>query len=1213
MAKRRDGELDSAEELLGVSVRVWWQGEALWFEGTIDKTDWRRNRHIHHLNYADGDQQWHDLGRETWERLGRAVKLNGSRTYPPPERAAVASEPPASAADVHGRTPAPKPEKQPTQSERRRTSARESRPVEFFEAKPARASESTGAVAAGLVKRRGGGTSASHDGSGGVEEEEDDDDDGGAQDEAAEETTAADEVEVEREQEGEGGEEETMVQEGEVGEEGAADDAGATGEAGADEDDAAQDHVLGAAEIAGAAEASVGAQTAAATFVAAANAADATVVSMPPRKERPKRDRSATTTSVELPRPGAQLQSSQPRLRAAEVGREREQDRVALAPRPDNSRERPTTTAGRAMPTGAGQRKRESHVLASMESMASQQRRPPVLESNGLQLHLSHTSHTGYKGVFAEGTKYAVRVGGVGKNVNSGPGGRPGRKSLYLGRFSSMIEAAECYARHQLSLERAKDHRQRGPPQGGRLERGDDDADEYADDADADADEAEDGAEPVVLMGQQVQFADRVAQAEEEGRNAAQDLEARGSIRSPWALPSLGIREGDELPSRTMSRLVTSANLASMALLTQRSHEEVQRLTEGRGGSSRDHDDDDQQSPSLHERDEQPATSQQPAPWATPSEVAMTPVAQQLHPNKRLKAMGAFEALCEIGRAELPTPPDMGADDRQQRQRVQSMLSHDHSHHEEEDEEEGEEEEEEEFLDEDTPDEDADEDTPGAEAEAGAALGEAGQEGASHRGGQRTPRAAASALRELEAQEEREELMRHPAAAVLAVAAREGAARGMNTGAGLESQILALQKRKEAVDSAAALCLQQEQQARKERKLQQKAEGQLPEDDGMAGSLHGAVLPQVTKLDTKLAAPRRTYTVQNSSLPPQHEYYAQQIAARQAKGEWPPRRDPQAHSSNAAIPNAIYAIGPSGEQVCYGAVPTGAQSVVMPQQNGQMMLQQPQQMMMVQQQTGQMMMVQQPQQMMMVQQQTSQMMMVQQPQQIFMSAQQPGGGGQPSQQQPQHPQHPQHPQQPHQYAASGAYTLGQAYVLSPVHVPQKCNAEAMWQQQQAAMTQNQKEAPSPGTPSLHQLQQGSPHQGSLQQLQQGSPQPLQQLQRQQLQQLQLQQLKQLQRSRTEDVAAAHFASDSPSNSPGQSGGATLPVSCGPASLMPFSDDVEDAQGTIDAARGVVAAAAQGAVLDEQDGDEEPSGQQPFMAIPGHASSSGSHHHDCGEA
>ena len=139
------------------------------------------------------------------------------------------------------------------------------------------------------------------------------------------------------------------------------------------------------------------------------------------------------------------------------------------------------------------------------------------------------------------------------------------------------------------------------------------------------------------------------------------------------------------------------------------------------------------------------------------------------------------------------------------------------------------------------------------------------------------------------------------------------------------------------------------------------------------------------------------------------------------------------------------------------------------------------------------------------------------------------------------------------------------------------------------MTQNQKEAP-PSTPSPQQLQQGSPHQGSLQQLQQGSPQQLQQLQRQQLQQLQLQQFEQLQRSRTEDVAAAHFASDSPSNSPGQSGGATLPVSCGPASLMPFSDDVEDAQGGIDAARGAVAAAAQGAVLDEQDGDEEPSGQ-----------------------
>ena len=51
--------------------------------------------------------------------------------------------------------------KQPTQSERR-TSARESRPVEFFEAKPARASESTGTVAAELAKRRAATASATH-------------------------------------------------------------------------------------------------------------------------------------------------------------------------------------------------------------------------------------------------------------------------------------------------------------------------------------------------------------------------------------------------------------------------------------------------------------------------------------------------------------------------------------------------------------------------------------------------------------------------------------------------------------------------------------------------------------------------------------------------------------------------------------------------------------------------------------------------------------------------------------------------------------------------------------------------------------------------------------------------------------------------------------------------------------------------------------------
>ena len=100
--------------------------------------------------------------------------------------------------------------------------------------------------------------------------------------------------------------------------------------------------------------------------------------------------------------------------------------------------------------------------------------------------------------------------------------------------------------------------------------------------------------------------------------------------------------------------------------------------------------------------------------------------------------------------------------------------------------------------------------------------------------------------------------------------------------------------------------------------------------------------------------PRRQYTVQNSSLPPQHEYYAQQIAARQAKGEWPPR-------SNM--------VGVAG----------GMPVMMVPQQQQQ---QQQQQHGVVHHPVlgGQMMMVQMGGQMMMVQQPQQQMMMVQQPQ-----------------------------------------------------------------------------------------------------------------------------------------------------------------------------------------------------------------------------------------
>ena len=48
-------------ELIGVSVRVFWDGDASWYEGTVSEIDWRRDRRVHHVKYADGDQQWHDL------------------------------------------------------------------------------------------------------------------------------------------------------------------------------------------------------------------------------------------------------------------------------------------------------------------------------------------------------------------------------------------------------------------------------------------------------------------------------------------------------------------------------------------------------------------------------------------------------------------------------------------------------------------------------------------------------------------------------------------------------------------------------------------------------------------------------------------------------------------------------------------------------------------------------------------------------------------------------------------------------------------------------------------------------------------------------------------------------------------------------------------------------------------------------------------------
>ena len=110
------------------------------------------------------------------------------------------------------------------------------------------------------------------------------------------------------------------------------------------------------------------------------------------------------------------------------------------------------------------------------------------------------------------------------------------------------------------------------------------------------------------------------------------------------------------------------------------------------------------------------------------------------------------------------------------------------------------------------------------------------------------------------------------------------------------------------------------------------------------------------------AAPRRQYVAQNSSLPPQHEYYAQQIAARQAKGDWPPRGD---------VVTGV-AAGPT---------------MMVPQQQAQQpgMMQMGGQVMMVHM-GGQMMVVQQPQPHMMVVQQPQVMnVMVPQPQQVVMA------------------------------------------------------------------------------------------------------------------------------------------------------------------------------------------------------------------------------------
>ena len=53
---------------VGSRIRVWWEGDEAWYEGTVTRISAANGKH--HIKYDDGDRRSERLSECTWERLG---------------------------------------------------------------------------------------------------------------------------------------------------------------------------------------------------------------------------------------------------------------------------------------------------------------------------------------------------------------------------------------------------------------------------------------------------------------------------------------------------------------------------------------------------------------------------------------------------------------------------------------------------------------------------------------------------------------------------------------------------------------------------------------------------------------------------------------------------------------------------------------------------------------------------------------------------------------------------------------------------------------------------------------------------------------------------------------------------------------------------------------------------------------------------------------
>ena len=91
--------LPQGEDLVGCEVRVWWDGDDAWYDGTVDR--WSPKLGKHRITYTDGEKKFHAMGEDTWELRSRTPAPASKKDITSAGAAAAAAGGEGDAAEAH--------------------------------------------------------------------------------------------------------------------------------------------------------------------------------------------------------------------------------------------------------------------------------------------------------------------------------------------------------------------------------------------------------------------------------------------------------------------------------------------------------------------------------------------------------------------------------------------------------------------------------------------------------------------------------------------------------------------------------------------------------------------------------------------------------------------------------------------------------------------------------------------------------------------------------------------------------------------------------------------------------------------------------------------------------------------------------------------------------------------------------------------------------